>query len=112
MFDRFFAMLRKASSTLRAPKSASALLRDGIPREAISTGALGFTEENFTCATTFLRRSASSVKFCAIWTAPVKSAIAINRFGPALAAMNFAAASRARAWSVMSMVELSKNSTR
>ena len=86
-------MLRKASSTVRCPKSASALDRFGMPSDATSTGAFGSTFENFTFATTFFNRLASAVKFCAMRITPVKSTIAISRFSPAFAVMNLAAAS-------------------
>src|SRR5882757_3287485 len=69
---RFLAKLRTAISMLRAPKSASALLREEIPVEAIVTGceslailALGLTAEVFTPATAARKRSALAVKF---WT--------------------------------------------
>jgi hypothetical protein len=108
--DKFLARVRSASITLRAPKSASALPRCGVPREATST--LGDVDENFTPATTFFKRSASAVKFCATRNEPPKSTTAISLFGPVLSSMNFADAWRARTWSAVSMVELSKKSTR
>src|ERR1700674_4903594 len=66
---RFLARLRTASNTLRAPKSASALLSEESPVDAIVTGwtsgtlALGFTEEDLIPATADLSRSALAVKF-------------------------------------------------
>src|ERR1700719_4023316 len=67
---RFLARLRTASNTLRAPKSASALLNEDSPAEATVTGcgsgtlALGFTEEVFTPLTAERNKSALAVKFC------------------------------------------------
>src|SRR5271169_6086042 len=99
--DRLFARLRKASSTLRTPKSASALLRDGPidggANDATITGscAFGDTADPLMPITTCFNRLASAVKFCEMCTLPPKSAMAINRLGPAFASINFAAASRA-----------------
>jgi hypothetical protein len=99
---------------LLAPKSASALLipengelipaeppmglADGeSPAEATWTGdcALGSTDEPFAPPTAARSRSAFAVKFWTICKAPPNSTTAINRSGPALASMNFFAASRA-----------------
>src|ERR1700730_1077295 len=96
------ATLRRALSTLRMPKSADMLLRDvgavAGARDATITGSsLGETDDPFVPATTFFSRFASAVKFCVMVTLPPNSAIAISRSGPALASMNFAAASRALA---------------
>src|ERR1039458_4108162 len=68
--DRPFARLRRASSTLWTPKSASALVRDGAvgggAKEATMTGgcAFGETEDPFIPITTCFNRCASAVKFC------------------------------------------------
>src|SRR3984893_9891867 len=81
---RFLARLRTASKTLRAPKSASALLSEERPVEATVTGwtsgtlALGFTDEDFTPATADRSRSALAVKFCTMRSAPPKSTTAIK----------------------------------
>src|ERR1022692_4980240 len=101
--ERLLARLRRASSTVWTPKSASELLRDGprdgAPRDATMTGgcAFGDTEDPFKLATTCFKRSASAVKFCEMCTVPPKSAMAIKWSGLAFASINFAAASRARA---------------
>jgi len=101
MLDMLFAKLRKARSTLRTPKSASALLNEGpieggaIEATVAEESPLGETVEVFNPITTCFRRPASAVKFCEMWTVPPNSAIAINRSGPAFASMNFAAAARA-----------------
>src|SRR5229473_2122152 len=100
--DRLFARLRRASRTLRTPKSASALYKDGPiegePSDATMTeeSGLGETTDPFRPVTTCFNRTASEVKFCEMCTLPPKSAMAIKRSGPALASMNFAAA--ALAW--------------
>src|SRR6266446_2573698 len=96
--ERLFARVRRASSTLRTPKSASALLRDGpmdgAPRDATVTAGSGFgeTTDPFKPVTTCFNRAASAVKFCEMCTLPPKSTMAIKRFGPAFASINFAAA--------------------
>src|SRR5450432_3951825 len=98
---RFFARLRTASSMLRAPKSASAVLREVSPEEATVTGwlsptlALGFTEEFFTPATAERNRSALALKFCTMRRAPPKSTTAIKWSALAFAAINLLAALRA-----------------
>jgi len=106
---------------LRAPKSASALPRDGPsedrPVEATVTGtpddgALGSTAEPFTPDTAARSTSAFAVKFCTMRREPPKSTTAIKRSGPALAAINFVAALRAWIWSGAAIVELSKNKMR
>src|ERR1700722_11919547 len=76
--ERFFARLRRASSTLRAPKSASEFVNDGkfgvappekpdgVARDATWIGAaapFGETAEPFTVATTSFSLSASAGKF-------------------------------------------------
>ncbi len=97
------ARLRKANSTLWTPKSASAFLRDGAAgggdSDATITGVSGFgeTKDPFMPFTTCFNRWASDVKFCEMRTLPPKSAMAIKRSGPALASINFAAASLALA---------------
>lgn len=103
MERRFFARLRTASNMLRAPKSAAALPSDpmeGRPADAtvIGTsggGAFGSTAEPFTPDTAARSTSALAVKFCTMRSDPPKSTTAINRSGPAFAAMNFVAALRA-----------------
>ena len=97
---RFFARLRTASSILRAPKSAAALPSDDKPVDAIVTGtsgagAFGSTDELFTPDTAARSTSAFAVKFCTMRSEPPKSTTAINRSGPAFAAMNLVAALRA-----------------
>src|SRR5258708_17869391 len=83
--DRLFARLRRASSTLRTPKSASALYKDGpiegAPSDATMTEESGFgeTTDPFRPLTTCFYRTESAVRFCDIRTLPPKSAIAINR---------------------------------
>src|SRR5579863_3927480 len=70
---KFLARLRTASSMVRAPKSASALLREESPLEATVVGpmvleaSVGFelTLEYFTPLTAARRASALAVKF---WT--------------------------------------------
>src|SRR5271169_5615406 len=123
--DKFFARFRKAIMTLRAPKSASAVDRDGmpkdgVPRDATSTVPCGLemlgvalsvvwleaTAEVFIPLTTRFRRAASAVKFWVTLRTPPNSTIAIKRLGPALASINLAAASRALACSSNSMLEL------
>src|SRR5580692_7790440 len=82
--ERPLARLRRASSTVWTPKSASALLRDGprdgAPRDATITGgcAFGETDAPFNPATTCFKRSESAVKFCEMCTVPPKSAMAIK----------------------------------
>src|ERR1700730_11780203 len=99
--DRPLARLRKASSTLRTPKSTSALYKDGPIEGGLSDAtmteesAFGDTADPFNPVTTCFNRTASAVKFCEMCTLPPKSAIAIKRLGPAFASMNFAAAARA-----------------
>ena len=88
-----FARLRSASTPVRMPNCPAVLSR-GPPTCRWST-----TTENLGAADHLLQRSISSVKFCAICSAPPKFATAIRRFGPALASMNFAAAWRAWIWS-------------
>src|SRR6266446_6484663 len=103
--DRLFARLRRASSTLRTPKSASALYKDGpidgAPSDATMTEESGFgeTTDPFRPLTTCFSRTESAVKFWEMRTLPPKSAIAIKRSGPALASINFAAAALAWTWS-------------
>ncbi len=101
---------------VRAPKSASALLRDDSPVEATVTGAREFaasegfesTLENFTPLTAAVSASALAVKFWTICSLPPKSTTAIMRSGPLLACTNFAAAPRAWIWSGAAIEELSK----
>src|ERR1700731_3947947 len=68
--DRLFARLRRASSTLRTPKSASAFPRDGAaggaPKDATVTGgsAFGETADPLRPITTCFSRWALAVKFC------------------------------------------------
>jgi hypothetical protein len=101
--ERFLARLRRASSTVWTPKSASAFPSDGPivggVKEATMTGgcALGETAAVFRPITTCFNRLGSAVKFCEMCTLPPKSAIAIKRSGPAFASINFAAASLALA---------------
>ena len=57
--------------------------RRPCPRLCRRPAAAEPTEANFTPATTCFRRSASSVKFCVIFSAPPNSAMAISRLGPA-----------------------------
>jgi hypothetical protein len=114
---KFFARLRTASSIVRAPKSASALLSEERPVEATVTGASGFvaadalesTDEYFTPLTAAVRASPFAVKFCTTRSLPPKSTTAIMRSGPAFACTNFAAAPRAWIWSGAAIDELSKN---
>jgi hypothetical protein len=114
---KFFARLRTASSIVRAPKSASALLSDESPAEATVTGPSEFvasegfesTAEYFTPLTAAFSASAFAVKFCTIRSLPPKSTTAIMRSGPAFASTNFAAAPRAWIWSGAAIDELSKN---
>ena len=54
--------------------------------------AFGETDDPCKFITTCFKRVASAVKFCEMCTLPPKSAMAIKRFGPALASINFAAA--------------------
>jgi len=100
---RFFARLRTASNMVRAPKSASALLIEDMPEEAIMTGdaraalwplvsMFGF----FTPLTAAVSSWALVVKFCLTIKLPPKSTTAIRRSGPAPFSINFVAA--ARAW--------------
>ena len=117
MARRFFARLRTARSMLRAPKSAAALPNDDKPVDATVTGtsgagAFGSTEELFTPDTAARSTSAFAVKFCTMRSEPPKSTTAINRSGPAFAAMNLVAALRAWIWSGAAIVELSKNKIR
>jgi hypothetical protein len=78
MLRRFFARLRTASSMLRAPKSASALLKvpnDENPAEATVTGtsgpdAWGSTDEFLTPDTAARSKFALAVKFCTMRSAP------------------------------------------
>ena len=105
---------RMASRELRAPKSEPARLPGIPPREASCTpsaGSFACTAENFTPATARFNLSPSEVKFCATFRVPPKSTTAILRFGEAVPSTNFAAAWRARVWSLGSKVELSKNRT-
>jgi hypothetical protein len=102
---------------LRAPKSAAALPSDDKPVEATVTGAsgagaFGLTDEAFTPDTAARSTSAFAVKFCTMRSEPPKSTTAINRSGPAFAAMNLVAALRAWIWSGAAIVELSKNKIR
>src|ERR1700691_420510 len=82
--ERSFARLRRASSTVWTPKSASALPsdgpREGDPRDATMTGgcAFGETDDPFRPATTCFKRCGSAVKFCEMWTVPPNSATAIK----------------------------------
>src|ERR1019366_1522683 len=71
---RFLTTLRRASSILRAPYSASDEVKTGgPPNAATSTGTVVSAFGTFgilTPVATCLRRAASVVKFCATWTAP------------------------------------------
>src|SRR6202162_198715 len=75
---RFLARLRTASNTLRAPKSASALLSEERPAEATVTGcasgtlAFVFMDENLTPATAERNSSALAAKFWTLRSAPPK----------------------------------------
>src|SRR5271163_4609012 len=96
---RFFARLRTASSMVRAPKSASALLIEENAVEATVTGAVEAALESilddFTPLTAARRRSALAVKFCTILRLPPKSTTAIMVSVPPLASINLEAAPRA-----------------
>src|ERR1035437_5563638 len=77
---RFWAMLRKASSMLRAPYAPAPPPRRGTPMLALS--GPGAKADVLIPPTTCLRRSMSLVKFCAICSAPVKFTTAMRRSGP------------------------------
>src|ERR1035437_5115889 len=106
---RFWAMLRKASSMLRAPYAPMPLPRRGTPM--LATCGPGAIPVDLMPPTTCFSRSMSPVKFCAICSELVKFTIAISRAGPALDSMKRAAAWRACTCSPIAMVELSKNRT-
>ena len=106
---RFLLRLRRARIMSRIPKSISAAEIGGRPTEA--TSGLGETVENLTPLMTFFSSTASFVKFWETRNVPPKSTTAIIRFGEALESTNCNAAFRARIWSLLFMVELSKNRT-
>src|SRR5260370_34737091 len=89
---KFLARLRTDSNIVRAPKSASALLREESPVDATVTGASeldaseGFesTDEYFTPLTAAVNASLLAVKFCTMRSLPPKSTTAVIRSCPAL----------------------------
>ena len=95
MLDMLFAKLRKASSTLRTPKSASALLNEGpieggaIEATIAEESPLGETVEVFNPITTCFRRPASAVKFCEMWTVPPKFGNRDQTVGPGVCVNEF-----------------------
>lgn len=111
---KFFAKLRIDSNIDRAPKSASALLIEGMPMVATIVCCCPVVSMcgTFTELTAVFNNSALAVKFCRICKLPPKFTTAINASGLLLLSMNLVAAFRACIWSPISIDDVSKNRIR